>query len=179
MASLVRLAPRRFCEIAALGVVLCQTPKVVGVASIQVRPKESDVPPLAKHQAEDLAPVLPDSAQRVGQTSVRLQSGVLVASVGWAVDDMTSLDVLRGHMEYRPDADRGVLCTRIRFIQVAKTEGNGGLDLNWQGLERQRNVLRTSSEMGTEVKPGYFVDHRASSCVAGAACSPYFEFGRV
>jgi hypothetical protein len=118
---------------------------------------------------------LPNLVHEARQVSVRLRSGMLVANVSWAVDDETSLDVLRGYIEYRPDADQRGSCPNIRFIQVAKTERSGGLDYEWQGLEQHRNVLRTSSQTGAGVKPGYFVDHRASACAPGAPCSPYFR----
>jgi hypothetical protein len=91
------------------------------------------------------------------------------------VDDGTACDVLRGHIEYRPDGDRRGSCSSIRFIQVVKTERDGGFDYDWPGLEEHRNLLRTSSQTGVRIQSGYFVDHRASACSPGTACSPYFR----
>jgi hypothetical protein len=99
----------------------------------------------------------------------------MVGDVSWAVDEVTAVDVLQGRMEYRPDAGEGSSCPNIRFIQVAKAERNGGVDYQWEGMEEHRNLLRTSSASGYGVEEGYFVDHRASACVPGAPCSPYFR----
>jgi hypothetical protein len=175
MAALVRLVLSRFCYVAVLGILFCQTPKAVGVASVQVWPPRSEALQSPKRKAENLAAELPQFTHVGRQVSVRVASGILSATVSWAVDDETSLDVLRGRIEYRPDADSGGSCPNIRFIQIAKAERSGGLDYEWQGLEKHRNVLRTSSQMGDGIKPGYFVDHRASACVPGELCSPYFR----
>jgi hypothetical protein len=170
MAVLIRSVLSRFCYMVAFGVVLCQTPKATGIASVQLGELRFREP-----KVENQTPAQPNFTGKGRQVSVRLRSGVLAASVNWAVDDVTSLDLLRGYIEYRPDADRRGSCPNIRFVQVAKVERGGGLDYDWQGLEEHRNLLRTSHQMGPGVKPGYFVDHRASACVPGAPCSPYFR----
>jgi hypothetical protein len=154
---------------AALGIVLFQTPKAVGVASVQSAVEQ---PP--KRKPDNLAPALPELAHESQQVLVRLRSGILVATVSWAVNE-EGLDVLRGYIEYQPDADQRDSCPNIRFIQVAKVERSGGFDYNWQGQEEHRNLLRTSSEMGAGIKRGYFVDHRAFACTPGINCSPYFR----
>jgi hypothetical protein len=99
----------------------------------------------------------------------------LAANVGWTVDDDTSSDVLRGHIEYRPDPAQRRSCSSIRFIQVAKTTQNGGADYNWQGQEERRNLLRTSSDNAAGIRGGYFVDHEAFACKPATPCSPYFR----
>ncbi len=174
MGTSVRSVLSQFCCVAALGIVLFQTPRAVGVASVQVWAAESAVPQSPKRKLDNLAPNLPELAQESRQVLVRLRSGILVATVSWAVNEV-GLDVLRGYIEYRPDANQRDSCPNIRFIQVAKVEQSGGLDYDWQGLEEHRNLLRTSSEMGAGVEPGYFVDHKAFACAPGAACSPYFR----
>jgi hypothetical protein len=122
-----------------------------------------------------VAPALLKLAPRARQVFIRLRSGMLAANVSWAVDDETVSDVLRGHIEYRPDARQRASCSSIRFIQVAKTTRNGGADYDWQGQEQRRNLLRTSSQTGAGIQGGYFVDHDASACAVTASCSPYFR----
>ena len=108
------------------------------------------------------------------QLAARLPHGLLVTAVGWAVDAETSLDVLRGKVEYYP-AEDGNSCSSIRFIQVAKVASNRGGDYQWQGMEEPRNFLRTSANEHDGIKGGYFVDHKAWACRNGMSCSPYFR----
>ena len=116
-----------------------------------------------------------NASQEVQRASAQLPSGIVVANVSWAVDEETGCDVLRGYIEFRPDADKRSSCSSIRFIQVAKTEQSHGLDYDWQGREQARNLLRTSSQMGAGIQGGYFVDHKASACTPAVPCSPYFR----
>jgi hypothetical protein len=102
-----------------------------------------------------------------------VSSGRFAAAVTWTVDDETSLDVLRGKIEYRP-GHRG-FCSNIRFIQIAKVERNGGQDYDWQGMEERRNLLRTANQARAGIKGGYFVDHEAFACEPRKPCSPYFR----
>jgi hypothetical protein len=76
------------------------------------------------------------------QKSIRLRSGTLAASVRWTLDDEMSVDVLRGRIEFHPDAADCSSCSSIRFIQIARTERNGGIDYEWRGMEENRNRLR-------------------------------------
>jgi hypothetical protein len=144
-------------------------PGAIGIA-IPVRPVHPAVPSALKHKPLGLLKGEPETRR----AWVRLQSGTLVATADWAVNEY-GVDVLRGYIEYRPDADQRRSCPHIRFIQVAKVQRNGGFDYNWQGLEKHRNLLRTSSEMGPGIKDGYFVEHMANTCEPGASCSPYFR----
>jgi hypothetical protein len=169
----LRSSLKQFGSMAALGIVLCQTPKAVGGASVQWWMPQPEA--LQSYNRKSEKPPFPDVVHQAQQVSVPLRSGMLLANVAWTVDDVTSLDVLRGQIEYRPDADQPGSCPNIRFIQVVKTEQRDGLDYEWQGLEEHRNALRTADEIGAGIKRGYFVDHRASACAPGASCSPYFR----
>lgn len=117
----------------------------------------------------------PGTAHESRQASIRLRSGTLVASVRWALDDEMSSDVLRGRIEFRPDAVDCSSCSSIRFIQIARTERNGGIEYEWSGMEENRNRIRTTSRMGVGIFDGYFVDHKASVCAPASPCSPYFR----
>jgi hypothetical protein len=175
MTALMRSAASRFCRMAALAVVLCPTPKAVNVASFRLSTAVPGVTESPRPNSGSLAQTRFRPAHESRQAAIRLRSGVVVATVSWAVDKETYSDVLRGQIEYRPDAGQGGFCPNIRFIQVAKTERNGGADYDWQGLEERRNLLRTSSKMGPGIRGGYFVDHRAFACNPQAPCSPYFR----
>jgi len=174
MTALIRLVVLRSCFMAVLAAILCPTPKPVGIA-VRVSPPESGALEPFQPASTSLSPARPSLAQETRQVSVPLRSGVVAVSVSWTVDDETSADVLRGHIEYRPIAGQCDSCSNIRFIQVAKTERNGGADYDWQGQEKHRNVLRTSSKMGAGIQGGYFVDHKAFACAPNAPCSPYFR----
>jgi len=130
---------------------------------------------LAPKAVSDLAAARLDAAREVRQVSIGLRSGTLVASVRWAFDDETAADVLRGHISFTPDGAKCASCSRIRFVQVARTEQNGGLEYEWRGMEENRNLIRTTIHARGGILGGYFVDHKASACSPGAACSPYFR----
>jgi hypothetical protein len=117
----------------------------------------------------------PEPAHESRQASIRLRSGTLAANVRWTRDDEAAADVLRGRIEFRPDAVDCSSCSSIRFIQIARTERNGGIDYEWSGMEQNRNRIRTTSRMGVGIFDGYFVDHKASVCAPASACSPYFR----
>lgn len=164
----------RFCCITLLAVVFCPTPGAIGVVSISARSVQPAIPSALKHELNNVPPAPLKLEPEARKTSVRLQSGTLVATANWAVNEY-GVDVLRGYIEYRPDADQGRSCPHIRFIQIAKVQRNEGFDYNWQGFEKHRNLLRTSSNMGPGIEDGYFVEHKASTCKPGVSCSPYFR----
>jgi hypothetical protein len=174
-ANPVPSAVSRLCCIAALIVFICHTPKAVGVAPSWTGWPASEIPQFPTLKADGLTPVRLTLGQNGQQVAVRLPSGILVTEVSWGVSQETALDVLRGYVEYSPEVDQSRSCTNIRFIQVAKTTQGGGVDYDWPGLEENRNLLRTSGQMGAGIKSGYFVDHKASSCSPGMPCSPYFR----
>jgi len=173
MTPLIRSTLWRFCGAASVAV-LGLSPKAVSVASARVWPPPSVAPQLAEPKSGISTRAVP-GLREAQHVSTRLRSGTLIATVSWALDDVTALDVLRGHIEFRPNPGPQSSFSTIRFIQVAKAERNGGLDYEWQGLEVDRNVLRTSSQMGVGIQSGYFVDHKASACVPATPCSPYFR----
>jgi hypothetical protein len=173
MAALVRRAFSRCCGMAILAAVLCPGPRAAGVAPARVWAAGS--PGSAKPKSGSLGPALSNLTRNGREVSVRLPSGVVTAIVNWAVDDETSCDVLRGYIEYRPGSEPQGSCAHIRFIQVAKTQQNGGADYHWQGAEEHRNLLRTSPKMGAGIEGGYYLDHEAFACTPGAPCSPYFR----
>lgn len=175
MAALVRWVLARFCWMAVVAAVLCPAPKAAGVASLRVSPPVSRAAESPKPKSGSLAPAPPNIAYEVRQVSILLRSGVMTATVNWTVDDETNGDVLRGHIEYRPDSRQRRSCSSIRFIQVAKTQQNGGADYDWQGSEERRNLLRTSRKLGAGIEDGYFVDHQAFGCAPTGPCSPYFR----
>ena len=106
-------------------------------------------------------------ASELRQASVELHSGTLLATVRWTFDNDLTADVLRGRVEFRPNARQCAACLHIRFIQIARTQRNGGAEYTWTGFEENRNQIRTPD--------GFFVDHRASACTNGEHCSPYFR----
>jgi len=163
MKAITRSALWRLSGTVASIATLCLAPKVVGVAAGRARPRESRAPHLTNrgHEANEVA--------------IPLRCGTLAATVSWDLDDETHCDLLRGRIEYRPGSDPRGACSSIRFIQVAKTERDNGIDYGWQGLEGRRNFLRSSSKMGPGVQGGYFVDHKASACAPATPCSPYFR----
>ena len=175
MAALVRSALSRFCWMAVLATILCPTPKASGVLSIPSGTPAVVILPSPRRQLPPSAPVPDKRIPEVRQVSLRLRSGILAATVNWTVDGETSSEVLRGYVEYHPNAEEGNSCSSIRFIQVAETKQNGGADYEWQGQEQHRNLLRTSSAMGDGIQSGYFVDHKAIACTPGKPCSPYFR----
>jgi len=126
-------------------------------------------------QSGSLEPTLPAPSREAQRASIRVPYGTVIADVSWTVDDERACDVLRGRIEYRPDKARMRSCSSIRFIQIAKTVRNDGLDYNWQGSEQRRNLLRTSHQMAAGVETGYFVDHQAYACEPSNPCSPYFR----
>jgi len=162
----------RFGALTALAALLCLAPKAVSVASARVRPVAAET---RVSKLEILAPTLPSPPREGRQVSIRLRSGTLVAAVSWTVDVETAHDVLRGRIEYRPDADQPGRCSSIRFIQAARLLRNGGGEYEWQGFEEHRNLLRTNSRTDVGIQGGYFVDHKASNCAPATPCSPYFR----
>jgi hypothetical protein len=160
---------------AALTAVLSTAPSAVSIASVRSWSRESAATPLPKPKPGNRTPARPNSAAQAREVAIRLASGTVVATVSWTVDEEQSSDVLRGGIEYRPNADRPGSCSNIRFIQVAKAVKNGGINYDWEGMEERRNILRTSSQMGPGIRDGYFVDHKAFTCSPGGACSPYFR----
>lgn len=115
------------------------------------------------------------SPREFRHAEARVKRGSITVQVGWVIDPVTSLDALRGRIEFRPDPNRGSSCSSIRFIQVAKVEQSGGRDLNWSMGEANRNLIRTASGRHTGIEGGYFVDHEAFRCMKGQPCSPYFR----
>jgi hypothetical protein len=103
----------------------------------------------------------------VRQSEFELQSGIMLVTVKWAIDPESSADVLSGHLEFRPQAERCGPCRNIRFIQAARVDRDHDLTYDWSGLERNRNLMRTPE--------GFFLDHRASACLNASHCSPYFR----
>ena len=175
MAALARSVLSRFCGMAVLAAILCPTPKASGVLSVPAWTPAVATLPSPRPKPPTAAPVPDKGASEVRQGSLRLRSGILAATVNWTVDGETSSEVLRGYVEYHPNAEEGNSCSSIRFIQVAETKQNGGADYEWQGQEQHRNLLRTSSAMGDGIQSGYFVDHKAIACTPGKPCSPYFR----
>jgi hypothetical protein len=169
------LTPSRICSIAVIALLFCRPSKDLGVASV---PNVLPMPnaPRSSTPKTGRAVLVPSKPEPEGRhVSIHLRSGVMSASVRWTVDPDTSSAVLRGRIQYRPDAGQRASCSSIRFIQIARTTQHGGANYDWQEYEKPRNLIRTSSDGAAGIDGGYFVDHEPFACTPSASCSPYFR----
>ena len=90
------------------------------------------------------------------------------------IDPETGEDVLRGRMSFAPGA-AAPACKSLRIVQAARVEVKLGRDLDWANGQENRNLIRTRQDDARGIAAGYFVDHDAIKCKAGAPCSPYFR----
>ena len=74
-----------------------------------------------------------------------LLKGQMVAEVNWDIDPGTREDVLRGFVEFVPNAETPI-CENIRLIQTARVQTNGGEDYSWGPGEAPRNLIKTKGK---------------------------------
>jgi len=107
-------------------------------------------------------------------TSFYLQKGTATLQESWMIDSDSGSDVLRGHVEFAPNAT-APLCGVVRMVQVARVEVTPGVDYDWTSLEVVRNQIRTAANTTSGVSSGFYLDHQAGKCTPGKPCSPYFR----
>ncbi|MFI5363556.1 MAG: hypothetical protein ACHQ49_16435 [Elusimicrobiota bacterium] len=103
-----------------------------------------------------------------------LTRGTFTSEESWLTDPETGEDVLRGRMSFAPGAACPV-CRQVRIVQIARVEVKPGRDIEWGSGQRNRDLIRSTQDDSRGIVAGYFVDHDASKCAKGAACSPYFR----
>jgi hypothetical protein len=104
----------------------------------------------------------------------RLEAGTITTEESWTTNPETGEDVLRGRVTFTPSATTPS-CRSIRFVQAARVQTSKDHDLDWDGGQQNRNLMRTKADPARGITPGYFVDHDAYKCSPGKACSPYFR----
>jgi hypothetical protein len=75
-------------------------------------------------------------------------------------------EVMTGRIVFSPKPTAPA-CKAISYIQIARVLDNYGNNYDWPLEESPRNLIRS--------KRGYFVDHLASQCAQGKACSPFYR----
>jgi|GEM_PF-631007 len=103
-----------------------------------------------------------------------LANGTMTVEESWTSDPTTGEDVLHGFVSFAP-GPKAPACRALRFVQAARVETAPGKDLDWAQGQQDRNLTRTSADAASGAAAGWFVDHDATRCRAGAACSPYYR----
>jgi len=103
-----------------------------------------------------------------------LARGTMTVAENWTNDPTTGEDVLHGFVSFAP-GPAAPACRALRFVQAARVEVSPGRDIDWAEGQQNRNLVRTAADAARGVEAGYFIDHDATRCAAGAACSPYYR----
>ncbi len=103
----------------------------------------------------------------VSQAKINTQNGDFTVAAFWSSDPEDGESVLEATVSFMPNNERFPACSSLKMIQTAHLTVADGSNYVWDGGEINRNLMETPG--------GVYIDHDASKCKKGAACSPYFR----
>jgi hypothetical protein len=124
-----------------------------------------------------MAALPPTDFTRPGLRTVR--TGAFLVNVHWGENEFGDSD-LQAHIDFIPNPKACPLCSRIRFIQIARVTDHAGKDLIWTSGEANRERLKTVADVRRHIEENFYVDiqtFKARSSPASAAYADYWPAG--